>query len=224
MRVDLKKRYAILVKYLSELLGPSYEITLHDLSKKDGSIIAIANGHITGRTLGDHFLPTVKKFIEEKQYLYDDYEVNFLEHSTGDHTLRTSTLYIMDNMELVGLLCITFDDILYKNLGRELMRLCHPDYLLQNQVQTTKEIYHEDPLTEFIHIENNMEKHFNYIRKKYKIGKQKLSKEQKLQIVRDLKNNGIFDIKGSLEATCQLIEVSISTIYRYLKEVERRWK
>lgn len=222
MRVELKQRYVTLVKYLSELLGPSYEIALHDLSLEEGTIIAIANGHITDRTVGDGLTPKVKKFIEDKKYLSSDYEVNFMEKIHGDRTLRTSTLYIMDDLEVVGLLCITFDDILYRNIAQELMRLCRPDYLQSPNFKMSKEIYREEVTTNFTNLENNIQRYINYIRKKYAIGTRKLSKEEKLQIVGELKEKGIFDIKGAVEETCQLIDVSISTIYRYLREIESK--
>ena len=52
MTADLIRRYSLLVEFLGRILGPDYEIVLHDLSRKQPSVIAIANGQISGRTIG----------------------------------------------------------------------------------------------------------------------------------------------------------------------------
>ena len=40
------------VSFLGEALGPDYEVVLHDLTSEDGTIVAIVNNHISGRTEG----------------------------------------------------------------------------------------------------------------------------------------------------------------------------
>ena len=43
MRVELREHYIKLVNFLGMVLGPTYEIALHDLSMGDETVIAIAN-------------------------------------------------------------------------------------------------------------------------------------------------------------------------------------
>jgi predicted transcriptional regulator YheO len=54
-----------------------------------------------------------------------------------------------------------------------------------------------------------------------KIGKPivHMRKEDKLQIIRDLKENGLFLIKGSAKRVSQELNVSLATIYKYLEEI-----
>ena len=42
--------YRVVVSFLGEALGPDYEVVLHDLTSEDGTIVAIVNNHISGRT------------------------------------------------------------------------------------------------------------------------------------------------------------------------------
>lgn len=219
MKVELKQRYVILVKYLSKLLGPNYEIALHDLSLKDHSLIALANGYITNRKIGDSYTPQIQKFIDEKRYLKEDFQVNYLEKISENRTLRTSTLYIMDDYDLVGLLCITFNDENHRRLANDIMRLCHPDFMLSADFQAAAEIYQEERTADIQKIENSIEKSIHFIRKKYKIGEKKLTKKDKLKIVGELKELHFFDIKGSIQEACNLLDISLSTIYRYLKQL-----
>ena len=52
MTSDILQQYKILVEFLGKALGPDYEVVLQDLTSKNNAIIAIANGHISGRTIG----------------------------------------------------------------------------------------------------------------------------------------------------------------------------
>ena len=49
MTKELFQQYSILVDYLGKVLGPDYEIVLHDLTQSNKEVVAIANGHISGR-------------------------------------------------------------------------------------------------------------------------------------------------------------------------------
>ncbi len=46
---DIVQSYIPLVDFLAEILGPTAEVVLHDLRKKEHSMIAIRNGRLTGR-------------------------------------------------------------------------------------------------------------------------------------------------------------------------------
>jgi predicted transcriptional regulator YheO len=46
-----------------------------------------------------------------------------------------------------------------------------------------------------------------------------MSKEDKLHIVADLKNKGLFLIKGSAKQAAERLNVSLTTIYKYIEEV-----
>ena len=52
MEKGLIRHYSLLVDYLGHILGPDYEIALHELTSDSNRIIAIANGQLTGRHIG----------------------------------------------------------------------------------------------------------------------------------------------------------------------------
>ena len=76
MAVELLRQYAKLVEFLGYALGPSYEIALHDLTDKDKSIVAIANGHVTGRDVGAPLSHAALGILRDKSYEKEDYRVN----------------------------------------------------------------------------------------------------------------------------------------------------
>lgn len=53
MSNTILEQYKILVDFLGKALGPDYEIVLHDITSEPGQIIAIANSHISDRTIGN---------------------------------------------------------------------------------------------------------------------------------------------------------------------------
>ena len=55
MEVELIRQYTLIVDFLGHVLGPDYEIALHELEDDSNRIIAIANGELTGR---HHGLPS----------------------------------------------------------------------------------------------------------------------------------------------------------------------
>lgn len=60
--------YRVVVSFLGEALGPDYEVVLHDLTSEDGTIVAIVNNHISGRTEGAPLSNMALRFIQERMY------------------------------------------------------------------------------------------------------------------------------------------------------------
>ena len=58
--------YRVVVSFLGEALGPDYEVVLHDLTSEDGTIVAIVNNHISGRTEGAPLSNMALRFIQER--------------------------------------------------------------------------------------------------------------------------------------------------------------
>ncbi|MCI8884947.1 MAG: hypothetical protein HFG87_03075, partial [Dorea sp.] len=49
MRSNSLQQYITVVEFLGKTLGPDYEVVLQDLNPEHQAIVAIANGHISGR-------------------------------------------------------------------------------------------------------------------------------------------------------------------------------
>jgi len=101
--------YRVVVSFLGEALGPDYEVVLHDLTSEDGTIVAIVNNHISGRTEGAPLSNMALRFIQERMYEKQDYLAGYQGASQAKGRLRSSTMFIKDNGQLIGMLCINFD-------------------------------------------------------------------------------------------------------------------
>ena len=60
--------YRTLVSFLGEALGPDYEVVLHDLTSEEGTIAAIVNNNISGRTEGAPLSNMALRFIHGRVY------------------------------------------------------------------------------------------------------------------------------------------------------------
>ena len=115
--------YRTLVSFLGEALGPDYEVVLHDLTSEEGTIAAIVNNNISGRTEGAPLSNMALRFIHGKVYEKQPYVAGYQGASQARGRLRSSTMFIKDGSELIGMLCINFDAAKYSRMAQELLAL-----------------------------------------------------------------------------------------------------
>ncbi|NLD18167.1 MAG: transcriptional regulator [Tissierellia bacterium] len=223
MRLELREHYVKLVNFLGLVIGPSYEIALHDLSMGDDSIIAIANGHVTNRTIGSPLTPLIMEYISDERYKTEDYDVNYYSVSMKNKILRSSTIYIKDRGKLVGLLCVTFDDSKFKDVSNAVMSLCHPDELIKGFSFERIDDLSLNQDTEIVstNIEELVHETINSIVKRSNLSIDRLKKKDRLYIVTELKKRGIFSLKNAITEVAKKLDVSEATAYRYLNELEK---
>ena len=71
------QHYIKLTEFLGKALGPDYEVALHDLTRKDRSIIAIANNYISGREVGAPLTNMSLGILRDKSYERMDYHLHY---------------------------------------------------------------------------------------------------------------------------------------------------
>ena len=57
------RKFTLLVEFLSLTLGPDYEIVLYDMKQDTPCVVAIANDHITGRTVGAQMTKAAREML-----------------------------------------------------------------------------------------------------------------------------------------------------------------
>lgn len=214
-------QYVPLVEFLGKALGPDYEIALHDLSagKHSYSIVAIANGFNTGRAVGSPITGKALEFITNKVYENEDYQVNYTGRISSSVVTRSSTMFIKDdNDKLVGMLCINYNTArLSEAVGRVLELLQLPPVI--KNVRTDDEEEHvQDPAAEYFisSIENLISSMVNV-----STPRERLTQEEKIDIVRNLNHKGIFQIKGAVSEVAAQLCTSEASIYRYLGKINK---
>ena len=225
MAGELLRQYAKLVEFLGYALGPSYEIALHDLTDKDKSIVAIANGHVTGRDVGAPLSHAALGILRDKSYEKEDYRVNCYGVSVNGKDLRSSTFYIKEGGELVGLLCINFDDSGYRAISSQLMSLCHPDIFVDDMVRKAERAAWSasgHPAAEKFPVSADAVAADAIGRELERLGvaAERLTAEERLQIIANLEANGTFLMKGAVKDVAAGLHCSQASVYRYLNQLK----
>ena len=126
MDAELIRQYTLIVDFLGHVLGPDYEIALHELEDDSNRIIAIANGELTGRHIGSPLSNKMLEFVAGNLYETQNYVLNFESVSATGKTMCSNSMFIKGRHgELSGLLCINFDDSRFHEISDAILKLIH---------------------------------------------------------------------------------------------------
>lgn len=220
----LLQHYVKLTEFLGAALGPDYEVALHDLTDKNRSIIAIANNHISGREIGAPLTNMALSILKDRRYETSDYQLNYYGISVNGKDLRSNTMYIKQGGRLIGMLCINFDDSRYRKLSQDILSLCHPDPFMEElqpaaEPESLEDAFREDPEKFRNSMEAVVADAINRKLEQMGCTAQRLTPEERLQIIAALEEGGIFLLKGAVKDTAAALYCSQASIYRYLSQI-----
>ena len=205
--------YIPLMKFLSSFLGKHTEIVLYDTKK----IVHIENPLNNFRKAGDKLGDAELKFLDEQFYKTVDYIANYRSLSRNTQKLRSATYFVRDDdEELLGMLTINYRvnhlvemresiDVLINGFeGKESSRGLHEPHFF--------EVFNSS-------FEDLMTSSIKEIVNKYDVPPERLTPEEKTQIIQALEKRGVFLIKGSVVEVAKALKSSEATIYRYLSQL-----
>lgn len=216
-----------ITEFFGRVLGPDYEVALHDISDRSGALVAIANGHISGRTIGSPASDRILNIVENREYEQTDFILHQYGMSPNNKILCSSTLFIKDeNGGLIGAMCINFDDSRYRELSQKVFNLCHPDALVDTNFRYDTE---KVPLKAAgssksgrLHSvpDGSAYEIINDELKKQNLDPKKMSLKDKLHIISLMDEKGVFLIKGTVKDAAEIFGCSQATMYRHLSKIK----
>ncbi len=107
---DQKPLLERLAKGIAAVFGPQCEVTVHDLAAGyEKSIIAIENGHVTGRHIGDGASERVLRALSEDPSEAQD-QYNYLARTKEGRMVKSSSIFVRDeDGSPIGLFGINYD-------------------------------------------------------------------------------------------------------------------
>jgi len=198
--------------------GKNCEVVLHDLRKPEKGIVAIANGHITGRQIGG---PLIGGPIDDKGLKTlsnrdnsGDLILNYKTTTRNGRTLKSSTIYFRNKKgRPVAALCINIDTTDF-NIAIDLLnQFCVSEQKFEGSI---KRAYEEETIQNF---EDIFEKIISDAIEKMEVPLNLAEKAHKLKALKVMQDNGLFLIKGGVDFVANRLNVSRFTIYNYLKEI-----
>ncbi|MGN0948805.1 transcriptional regulator [Megasphaera sp.] len=228
--MTILETYRRLVPFLGAALGKDCEVVLHDLRHPDASVVAIANGEISGRKVGAPATDFILKLMQVGKKRDQEYMTNYYGKSFNGHTLRSSTYFLHDeDGSIVGALCLNYDVQRYIDVRRQLdqLILMDPDKTLSRMAGEADKKEDEPflgvEISESMYptVEDAIQHLIQRALAPYATDAKRLSQQERLRVVEDLYKNGLFVLKGGVYALAQALGVSEPTIYRYLNRVKK---
>lgn len=228
MKQELFNQYKTIVEFLGNTLGPDYEIVLFDLENDNNSIIALSSQKEKKPALGNKLPKEVTKLLKNDTFSKKNYCTNIPGKRNSISANRNSYMLIKDSGENIqGLLCIIFDDSRFIKLHDYLLSVAHPlDFIKNHSFHTihNMEMYDVTPETTSApetdtNLKNLMQITYRDAVEKANVPSERLNQEERLLVIKYLKEYGFFRLKGAVPYAAKNLGCSTASIYRYLSEI-----
>lgn len=197
-----------LAKGLAQQFGPNCEVVVHDLTSndEDNSIVAIENGQITGRKVGDGPSHVVLEALRNDRENVPDH-LSYLTKTKDGKILKSSTIYIRDDDgRAIGVFAINYDITLMLAMEEQLRLFTATDLPNQEPERISRNV--SDLLDELI------DQSVALVGKPVAL----MSKEDKVRAIQFLNDTGAFLITKSGDKVCKFFGISKYTLYSYIDE------
>ena len=205
-QLDFYKRLA---HALALQFGSGCEVVVHDLEAADPShsIVAIANGHVTGRKLGDGPSHVVLEALHAGEERLED-RLAYLTKTADGKILKSSTVFIRDDHgRTVGIFAVNYDITILRAMG---------DTIAEVMGTGPSAPREPEPIVRSVAdlLDDLIEQSVQLVGTPVAL----MTKEEKVRAIRYLNDTGAFLITKSGPKVCKYFGISKYTLYNYLDE------
>lgn len=208
---SILQHYVNMAEVLGEIFAPILEVVVHDLSFPEHSIIAIYNGHVTGREVGGSATDLGRRLMESD---FPDKLVNYQNESPTGAELKSSSLAIRDEEgDLIGVVGFNLDISYFRQF----------DKFMKQLLSTKKSKY----VTEAEHFgETSPSEDIRDAIHDYVVARnwtaRTLSNAEKREVVEHLYRQGYFKNRGAVSIMSRELSLSRPSIYNYKNDFIQR--
>lgn len=196
-----------LAKALAVQFGPQCEVVVHDLARGNKqSIIAIENGHVTGRQIGEGISEEVLQALRDGEDA-ESY-LSRTNRTQDGRLLKSFTTCIRDETgTIIAVLCVNHD----------ITSISHATTLLAQFVGDSRDRSPNDnpdslPCNVNTLLDQLIEESVGHVGKPVAL----MTKEDKIKAIRYLAERGAFLIKKSGDKIARYYDISKYTLYNYM--------
>ncbi len=205
-QLDFYKRLA---HALALQFGSGCEVVVHDLETTDPShsIVAIENGHVTGRKLGDGPSHVVLEALHAGTERLED-RLAYLTKTADGKILKSSTVFIRDDDgRTVGIFAVNYDITILRAMGDTIAEV------VGTEPSAPRE---PEPIVRSVAdlLDDLIEQSVQLVGTPVAL----MTKEEKVRAIRYLNDTGAFLITKSGPKVCKYFGISKYTLYNYLDE------
>ena len=200
-----------IAKGIAAQFGSHCEVVVHDLTRHaDHTIVAIENGHVSGRKVGDGASAVVLERMEHQEWEARDH-LCYLTRTPDGKILKSSTVYIRNSKGKVSaILAINYDIsklLMVESAVHDLISTGEPQ-----QEEPEKIVNVNDLLEELI------QQSVSLVGKPVAL----MNKEDKVRAIRFLNQNGAFLVTKSGDKIAKYFGISKFTLYSYIDVNSRK--
>lgn len=220
---ELMGNLSLVVDAIGSIFGKHCEVVLHDLRHPERSVVAIANGSVTGRKIGSPLIaaPLQDKGIRallEKSGTSSEIISNYTSRTRDGRILKSTSVIFRDSRgrPKAGL-CINLDLTEFSIASKLLGAICD-DELEKEHMSLGVDPKNEQPLPDdmALTIKGVIDDAVSSIPQPV----HRAEKSHKIEALKIMRERGLFLMKGGIEYAAGALGVSRFTIYNYLKELE----
>ena len=210
MQASTLQFYLQLAQAIAKQFGPNCEVVVHDLESNDleSSIVAIENGHVSGRRVGDGPSHVVLEALRGDRTQLRDH-LAYLTRTKDGKILKSSTIYIRDDDgAAIGIFAINYDITLMLAMENALKSFTAAEAPEKEPEHISRNV--ADLLDELI------EQSVALVGKPVAL----MTKEDKVKAIQFLNDTGAFLITKSGDKVCKFFGISKYTLYSYIDEAK----
>lgn len=190
---------------ISEMFGSNCEVVISDLDNPKESILSIYNGEVTGRKVGDPLTTRSEELIERSK---GGYNINYKKANKRiKKEIKSSTIVAKAFGKNLSF-CINYDCDDLSAIHNSLKKFLS----MNDHVYDEFDIYDNGQI---------VEQKFEIELEKMNKSIVSMNKNDRLNLIRNLKNAGVFKIQKSVPYIAEQLGVSRYTIYNYLNEIQK---
>ncbi|MYM67149.1 hypothetical protein GTP45_09935 [Pseudoduganella sp. FT55W] len=210
------------VPMLAAMAGPHLEVVLHDVSKPENSVIAIANGHISGRSVGSSVLEgpqndrgfAAATRLKSKDGAVHSLVEDYVTVTADGRELRSASAIFRDaSGEPFATLCLNADMSGFQAAHGWLSQMLKPMVAAVTPTpavappESQMDTLMQEIISEAVGPGGSAET---------------MKREEKIQAVGAMQRRGLFIVKGGVERAAAALQVSRFTVYNYMEQLRRR--
>ncbi len=203
---EILKSYEAVVDGLAMLIGPHCEIVLHSLEDLNYSAIRIANGEHTGRQIGSPVTDLALRMLHDMAGEDRSVSKAYFTRAKSGTLMKSVTIAIRNrDRRDIGLLCINMNlDVPFSQIMQTFMPPEEQDVPSSvNFASSVDELVAQT--LEFSIEEVNIDRTVS-------------NNAKNRQIVLNLYEKGIFDIKDAINQVADRLNISKHTVYLYIRQ------
>lgn len=196
-----------IIRCIATQFGENCEVVLHDLTQPyDSTIMAIENGHVTHRKVGDSGTNIGLEVL--RGTVKDADRFNYVNQTRDGKVLRSSSVYLKDEQgQICGSICINFDITDFIVAGKCISYFSN---MMSNEAVVEDFYGSVDGLLDSL-IQRAVAESGKTV--------DEMVKEDKRKIVKILDEKGAFLIKKAGDTIANYLKISKYTVYNYLEEI-----